>query len=160
MGRYLEMNRICICVFALLAFALKSHAGRSLSDSDLKLLQDPGGWEYVTVSDVDAGIQTKHTCFDGRPHPEECSGTLRFAPDNSFVKSIHIHGETVDRHGTYKLEDEKIAFFDEFGTEDGPYSLQLNPQTKHLILEMPQLKMELELESQYRDEMRAHKRGQ
>lgn len=149
--------RLAALSLELVLSVIQSNAGRSLRDSDLKLLQDPGGWEYVTVSDVDSGIQTKHTCFDGRPHPQECSGTLSLSSDNTFTQNVHIHGQTVGRHGTYRLEDQKIAFFDEFGTEDGPYFLELNAQTMHLTLKMPQVKIELELESQYRDDMRAGK---
>jgi hypothetical protein len=64
----------------------------------------------------------------------------------------------VDRHGTYRLDGNQLAFFDEFGTEDGPYTLDLNTQTKHLILSMPQIRIELELESQYHEDLKAGKR--
>lgn len=151
------MTRVAICSLGVLAFALHVSARDTLTSDELKMLQDPGGWEYVTVSDSDSGVQTKHTCFDGRPHPEECSGTLTLSPGKSFVKSVHIHGQTVDRHGTYQLSEHEVAFFDEFGEEDGPYTLDLNPQTKHMVLAMPQLRIELELESQYREDMRARK---
>ncbi len=145
------MHRILLSSLAFFFFALSS--------DELKMLQDPGGWEYVTVSDADAGIQTEHVCFDGRPHPETCSGTLTLTPGKTFVKSVHIHGQTVDRHGTYRLDGNQLAFFDEFGTEDGPYTLDLNTQTKHLILSMPQIRIELELESQYREDLEAGKRS-
>ena len=91
-----------------------------ISQDQLKLLQDPGGWEYITVTDPDSGIQTTHTCFDGRPHPEECSGTLTFRPDGTFTKDIYIHHQRVQRHGNYELNGDQVAFYDELGTRDGP----------------------------------------
>lgn len=135
------------------AIALVALAARSgLSKEDMQLLQDAGGWEYVTVSDQDAGIQTQHVCFDGVPHPGQCSGKLTLNPAKTFVQQVTIHGQSVNRRGTYELEDRQIAFFDEFGTRDGPYSLQLNNDTKMLVLSMPQVTLELELESQYKDD--------
>ena len=128
-------------------------AGQSLSPDELKLLQDPGGWEYVKVSDDDAGVQTEHVCFDGQPHPNQCSGKLTLSGDKTFVKQISIHGENVDRHGTFELNDEGIAFYDELGTRDGPYALQLDANAKTLVLSMPQVKLELELESQYKEDL-------
>jgi hypothetical protein len=139
---------------ASVALALASD---SLTDDELKLLQDPGGWEYITVSDEDAGIQTQHVCFDGQPHPRECSGKLTLRSDNTFTQQVTIHGQNVDRHGTYELDNDQIAFFDEFGTRDGPYSLQLNAESKRLVLSMPQVRLDLELESQYKDDLRQKK---
>lgn len=151
------MVRSLICFLGLVALAVPISARDVLSDDERKMLEDPGGWEYITISDSDNGVQTKHTCFDGRPHPQECSGTLTLTPGKTFVQGVHIHGQTVQRHGTYQVDGKEIALFDEFGTKDGPYTLDINTQTKHLVLEMPQLRLELELESQYREEMRAPK---
>jgi hypothetical protein len=145
----LQSMVISAIVTSLAAFA----AGGSLSTDELKLLQDPGGWEYIKVSDQDAGIQTQHVCFDGEPHPQQCSGRLMFNPDNTFVKRISIHGQAVDRHGTYQIDDEQISFFDEFGTRDGPYSMDLDTNAKTLVLSMPQVKLELQLESQYKADL-------
>lgn len=114
------------------------------------MLTDPGGWEYVRISDPDSGIQTQHTCFDDQPHPQECSGTLTLSADRTFVQQVHIHGKTVARHGRYQLNDSGIAFFDEFGTEDGPYRLAINTQAKRLGLEMPQVRDELVLGKEYK----------
>ena len=141
------MRRNSAVLFVALAFTLSA---RSLSPDELKLLQDPGGWEYITISDNHAGIQTKHTCFDGQPHPDECSGTLTLNADNTFVQQVHIHGQTVARHGKYELDGDQIAFYDEFGTRDGPYRLMLDLLTKRLTLEMPQVRAELELEKEYK----------
>jgi hypothetical protein len=134
---------------ALLGFALAA-SGRDLNQDELKLLQDPGGWEYITISDQDAGIQTQHTCFDGQAHPSECTGTLTLNPDNKFVQQVHIHGQTDARRGTYQLDGSEISFFDEFGTRDGPYRLTLDSHAKKLTLEMPQVKDELLLEKEYK----------
>jgi hypothetical protein len=135
------------------AIALVAAAASALTKDELKLLQDPGGWEYITVSDQDAGIQTEHVCFDGQPHPGQCTGKLTLADDNTFVQQVTVHGQSVDRHGTYQIDGDQISFFDEFGTRDGPYTLQLNSDTKLLVLSMPQVKLELELESQYKDDL-------
>jgi hypothetical protein len=35
----------------------------------LTLLQDSGGWEYISMNDSDNGFPTRHTCFDGTPIP-------------------------------------------------------------------------------------------
>jgi hypothetical protein len=140
-------------VFLLSACGLALFA-RTLSQDELKLLEDSGGWEYITISDNDAGIQTTHTCFDGQPHPDQCSGTLTLNADDSFVQQVHIHGQTVARHGKYELDDDQLAFFDEFGTRDGPYHLTLDSQSKRLTLEMPQVRAELELEKEYKKHRR------
>lgn len=141
--------KLSACAVLLLWAPIVS-ARRDLNADELKFLQDPGGWEYITISDQDAGIQTQHTCFDGQPHPSECSGTLTLNPDNTFVQQVHIHGQTDARHGTYKLDGAEIAFFDEFGTRDGPYRFTLDSQAKKLTLEMPQVKDELLLEKEYK----------
>lgn len=117
------------------------------------MLQDSGGWEYVTITDPDSGIRTKHTCFDGQPHPNACSGTLTLNPDKTFVQQVHIHGKTDARHGTYQLNGTTIAFFDEFGTKDGPYQLTIDTQRKQLVLEMPQVRNVLELEKEYKRQL-------
>lgn len=143
----------------MLALATAASARDELSQDQLKTLQDPGGWEYITISDDDAGIQTKHTCFDGRPHPEECSGTLVLNPDNTFVQQVHIHGQSVARHGRYELNGSAVAFYDEFGTRDGPYQLTIDVAAKRMTLEMPQVRAELELEKEYRKEHRERSRA-
>jgi len=139
----------CGCV-ALFGFAACLSGRDTLNQDELKMLQDPGGWEYITISDQDAGIQTKHTCFDGQPHPQECSGTLTLNPNNTFVQQVHIHGQTDARHGNYQLDGSELAFLDEFGTRDGPYHLTIDIQAKRLTLEMPQVRDELELEKEYK----------
>src|SRR3954462_10852757 len=98
-----------------------------LSHDQLKMLKDPGGWEYVEIDDSDAGIQTQHTCFDGKPHPDVCSGTLTLSSGNTFVQKVTVHHQSVARHGTYEVDGDQLAFFDEFGTPDGPYTVAIDP---------------------------------
>lgn len=130
----------------------------TLNNDELKLLQDPGGWEYIAVTDEDNGIQTKHTCFDGQPHPQECSGTLTLTSGNTFVQNVYLHGQRYQRHGKYGLSGDQLSLFDELGTKDGPYTVEINTQTKSLNLEMPQVRIELELEKEYRKQ-RQNSRG-
>src|SRR5438270_227708 len=102
----------------LLFFVVPLSARQDLTQQQVKLLHDPGGWEFVLVTDPDSGIQTTHTCFDGKPHPKRCSGTLTFSPDNKFVKNMYIHGQRVQRHGTYKFGGNQLVLYDELGTRD------------------------------------------
>ena len=69
---------------------------------------------------------------------EECRGTMRFTADGKFVQNIQIHGEDVQRHGTYELDDEQITFRDELGTQDGPYRLRVSTKTKTMRISMRQ----------------------
>ena len=149
-------KRIYLLALAGACIAL-ARAPSSLNQEELKLLQDPGGWEYVTVSQPDSGFQTQHVCFDGKPHPRECSGSLLLRPNNTFTMQLTIRGKKVDRHGTYDLNNDQIAFYDEFGTRDGPYTVQLSAELKRLTLSMPQVKLDLELESQYKDDLQKKK---
>lgn len=151
-GRWLGRT-LAGCV-ALLGLGACLSGRDGLNQDELKMLEDAGGWEYITISDDHGGMQTTHTCFDGQPHPQACSGTLTFNPDNTFVQQVHIHGKTVARHGTFQLDGSGIALFDEFGTKDGPYQLTLDMQAKRLTLEMPQVRDEFQLEKEYKKQRR------
>jgi hypothetical protein len=153
------VNAIAGACVGLVGCALCLSGRDTLNQDELKMLQDPGGWEYVTISDQDAGIQTTHTCFDGQPHPQECSGTLTLNPDNTFAQQVHIHGQTVARHGKYELDGSELAFFDEFGTKDGPYRLTIDSQAKRLTLEMPQVRDEFVLEKEYKKQRQQQARA-
>ena len=142
--------------FVLCTLPVYVAAQGALSDDQLKMLHDPGGWEYIKIGDVDNGIQTQHTCFDGHPHPNQCSGTMTLNPGNTFLQKTRIHGQTVQRHGTYQLDGNQLTFFDELGTKDGPYALSINTQTKRLVLQMQPVRIDLELESQYRKDRQSH----
>lgn len=132
--------------------ALSVSAG-DLSRDQMKMLQDAGGWQYITVGDSDSGIQTKHTCFDGHAHPDQCSGTLTFRHDKTFAKDIYIHHQGVQRTGRYELNGDQLTFYDEFGTRDGPYTIAIDITKKSMTLNMPQLHIELELESAYQTDL-------
>jgi hypothetical protein len=143
------MSKILYLSVALLlcvpAGRLSAHD--DLNQDQLKLLQDPDGWEYIEIDDSDAGIQTQHTCFDGTPHPDVCSGTLTLSSGNTFVQEVNVHHQSVSRRGTYSLDGDQLAFFDEFGTRDGPYTVAIDPGKTSLSLRMPQVRMELLLKN-------------
>ena len=157
MGRYhMIAKQILMCAFAFSMLPVCVAAQGALSDDQLKMLHDPGGWEYIKMGDVYDGLQVEHSCFDGHPHPDQCSGTMTVNPGNTFVQKTHIHGQTVERHGTYQLDGNQLTFFDEFGTKDGPYTLSINTQTKRLVLQMQHVRIDLELKSQYRKDQQSH----
>ncbi len=134
---------------------LSSATGADLSSDQLQLLQDPGGWQYLSMNDSQNGFPTEHTCFDGRPHPETCSGILTLTADNNFEQKVFIHHQSVARHGTYELDGDQLAFFDEFGTRDGPYTLSIDTASKMMKMDMPQIKVKLKLQSEYKKQLDA-----
>ena len=135
------------CLVALMSVPLS--AFDDLNQEQTKLLTDPGGWEYTKLSD-NSGVPTEHVCFDGSPHPGECSGSLTLVTDGTFVQQVVIGGTSVDRHGTWKVDSDQLTFFDEYGTQDGPYTAEIDAVKKTMVLSMPQIHMELTLESEYR----------
>ena len=141
---------------SLLVFALLLSGRDTLTADQLALLQDAGGWEYLRMGDKDNGIQTVHTCFDGHPHPDTCRGTLTLTPANSFVQKVYIHHQSVSRTGTYQLQGNQLAFFDEFGTRDGPYTVTIDMQNKSMSMQMPQVQVELQLEKEYKRRLARH----
>ena len=138
---------IYLSIALLYVGAARLGAHDDLNDDQLKLLKDPGGWEYVEIEDSDAGIQTEHTCFDGKPHPDVCSGTLTLSSGNTFVQKVTVHHQSVARHGTYEIAGDQLAFFDEFGTKDGPYTVAIDSDKASMSLRMPQVHMELLLKN-------------
>ena len=91
----------------LLAAATLLNAFYGLSRDQLKLLQDPGGWDYIKMTDT--GIQTEHTCFDGNPHPETLQRALTFEhgqqihtggddsrPDSAAPRNVYTRGRSID----------------------------------------------------------------
>ena len=141
------LKTLYLCIGLLCLGIARLSAHDDLSGEQLKLLHDPGGWEYIKIGDADAGIQTEHTCFDGTPHPDACSGTLTFSSGNTFVQRVTVHHQSVSRHGTYSLDDDQLAFFDEFGTKDGPYTVAIDIDKTSLSLRMPQVHMDLLLKN-------------
>jgi hypothetical protein len=136
----------------LLAGAALLNAFSTLGQDQLKMLHDPGGWDYLKMTDT--GMQTDHSCFDGKLHPDTCSGRLTFLDDKTFTQVVKIEGQEVPRHGTYTLEDDQLALFDELGTRDGPYTIQIDTQTKALVMDMPQVHIELILHKSLREKKR------
>jgi hypothetical protein len=137
------------CLFLAALLSVPVSAFDDLDQEQAKLLTDSGGWEYTKLSDH-SGVPTDHVCFDGSPHPSECSGSLTLVDDGTFVQQVVIGGSRVDRHGTWKRDEDQVAFFDEYGTQDGPYTAEIDAVAKTMVLSMPQVRMELTLESEYR----------
>ncbi len=134
--------------------AADSYAGaQALTSDELVVFQDQGGWEYLSISDVDNGFPTTHTCFDGNGRGP-CKGNLTFAKDNTFRQSVTIHGKSLDRHGTYVLDGHDVTFIDELGTKDGPYAVQLDVPLKKMTLNSNQagviIRIQLQLETEFR----------
>ena len=144
------LNKALVSVLALLTVALPLSAFDDLNNDQITMLKDPGGWEYTKLSDDSSGFPTEHTCFDGSPHPSTCSGSLTLDEEKKFMQQVIIEGQTVSRHGTYDLQGDQLAFFDEFGNRDGPYTVEINAEQKTMVLHMPQIRMELTLEKEYR----------
>jgi hypothetical protein len=143
---------LCLSLAFLCLATARLGAHDELTGDQLQLLNDPGGWEYVKIEDSDAGIQTEHTCFDGKPHPDVCSGTLTLSSGNTFVQKVSVHHQSVSRHGTYSLDGDQLAFFDEFGTRDGPYTVAIDSDKASMSLRMPQVHLELLLKNRKRRE--------
>ncbi len=102
-----------------------------LTEEQLDLLHDSKGWEYTAVFDKDNGFPMQHQCFvEGQPNSDACRGTMILTSDGHFVQDVYIHGAEVQRHGTYELDDNQITLQDEFGTNDGPYTVEINPKAK------------------------------
>jgi hypothetical protein len=138
--------------------SLLMHAD-DLAPDQLALLQDSGGWEYISMNDSQDGFPTQHTCFDGQPHPDVCSGTLTLTPQNTFLQKTYVHHQSVARHGTYQLDGDQLAFFDEFGTRDGPYTITVDTQSKFMTMDMPQIKIKLQLYKEYRKQLDAARKN-
>lgn len=126
-----------------------------LNRDQLKDLQDPGGWDYIKMTD--SGIQTEHPCFDGKPHPETCTGRLTLSANHHFVQEVNIAGDTVMRHGTYTLNNDQLTFFDELETSDGPYTIELDEQKKSLLMYTSAVRIELLLHKTLHDKKRKGK---
>jgi hypothetical protein len=139
-------------ILALLSGAAVLCAFSDLSRGQLKLLQDPGGWEYLKMTS--GGMQTEHVCFDGKPHPETCSGRLTLSTANKFVQEVSIRGQRVPRNGTYTLEGDQLTFVDELRTPDGPYTIEVDMEKKSLVMYTAQVRIELVLQKTLRDNKR------
>lgn len=153
------MRRFCGLLVMVLVNIPFVDGHDSLNPDEMKMLQDSAGWEILNMSKNQVnGFPTDHPCFDGRPHPGRCSGVLILTKSNTFSQTVRIQGQSTKRTGTYQLDGDQLSFVDELGTQDGPYTLTLNTQTKSLILQMPQVRMELMLESEYRKMLEEQKK--
>jgi hypothetical protein len=63
------------------------------------------------------------------------------------VQKVTVHHQSVARHGTYEIDGDRLAFFDEFGTKDGPYTVAIDADKLSMSLRMPQVHMELLLKN-------------
>jgi hypothetical protein len=52
------------------------------------------------------------------------------------------------------LNGDQVAFYDELGTKDGPYTFAIDSATDSMTLDMPQIHISLELKSAYRKALR------
>ena len=129
-----DVNRL-VSVLLTLLVALPLAEGREmLNHEELAMIQDPGGWEYMVISDPNNGFQTQAACFDSQ-RTGACEGKLFFRSDGTFLQTITAHGRSMHRGGTYKFDDHNVTFFDEHGTSDGPYTLKVNPQAQTLTVD-------------------------
>jgi hypothetical protein len=148
--------------FAPLLLITAALRATALTPDEMKLLQDSGGWEYMSITDADNGFETHHVCFDPAT-PSTCKGNLLFRPDMTFTMSMQVHGQTVNRAGTYQVDGGDIVFVDEFNNKDGPYTAELNPETKTLVLGMVEagvhLRMELLEAKEFRKRQEARKKS-
>ncbi|MDQ2840430.1 MAG: hypothetical protein M3Y72_05210 [Acidobacteriota bacterium] len=151
----MSQTRLLILIGCGAAFASFLGAGDDLGPDQQALLHDSGGWEYISIDDSQNGFPTQHTCFDGQPHPETCSGILTLTPQNTFTQRVFIHHQRVERSGTYQLNGDQLAFFDEFGTQDGPYTIGIDAPNKLMMMDMPQVKVRLQLYKEYRKQLDA-----
>ena len=141
--------------------ALLAYARQDLGRDQLALFQDASGWELLSITDANNGFETQHTCFD-KAETGQCRGNLTFRRDRTFLQSVTVGSKSLNRHGSYELAGNSITFLDEFGTKDGPYSLDLNLDAKTLKIETRQagvvVKMDLLLETEYRKRLQDQKK--
>jgi hypothetical protein len=138
-------------LFIGLAFA--AYGDGDLGPEKLSLLQDSGGWEYLSMDNIPNGFPTNHVCFDGQPHPDICSGTLTLSKDNNFTQTTNIGQQSLSRQGTYQLTGSQLTFFDETGNKDGPFVINIDPDKKLMTMDAPPLKIKLQLYKEYKKQL-------
>jgi hypothetical protein len=125
----------------------------ALSPDELKLFQDPGGWEYQTITEANNGFKTEGTCFT-ETYTGRCRGNLFFREDGSFTQVLSGSGRSMHRGGRYELNGNQLTFWDEHDTKDGPYAVTLKPASNMLRIETTQagvvLRMDLMLEREFK----------
>jgi hypothetical protein len=111
----------------------------ALDEDQVKLFHDAQGWAYVSIFDHDNGMQMQHQCFvEGSPAEGACRGMLYLSADGNFRQTVTVHSRTLERHGTYELDDDQLTFQDELGTKDGPYTVDINTDEKTMRISMSQ----------------------
>ena len=110
----------------------------TLSEEQIKLLSNPAGWSYIKMTDDGQG--TTHICYDGSPL---CSGRLVLGTDGLFNQVLRIEAKGAQRHGTYTLDNDQLTLMDDQGTQDGPYTVEIDTEKKLLTIFTPQMRMEL-----------------
>jgi hypothetical protein len=137
---------LTMCLPALLA-------AQSLSQEDLAIIQDPGGWEYISITETNNGFKTDSVCFN-EGQKGRCQGTLAFHTDGTYAQNVTVTPKSVNRQGKYEISGPAITLYDAFGTKDGPYTIALDKTAHTLTLETVQTgvisRIKLELESSYR----------
>jgi len=58
--------------------------------------------------------------------------------NDPLVQQAVIGGTSVDRHGTWKVDSDQLTLFDEYGSQDGPYTAEIDAVKKTTALSMPQ----------------------
>jgi hypothetical protein len=150
-GRVFRKRLLCILAVAGLLPAYM--VGSDFTSDEVAMLQDPAGWEYISITDAGNGFETKHGCFD--PGVKSlCTGKLLLNKDGSFSQSVTVHGKSLNRHGTYQLAARQIIFKDELGTADAPYSLDLRTDSKFLLMQTTQAGVTLRVELKLKKELR------
>jgi hypothetical protein len=112
----------------------------TLTDDQIKLLSNPAGWSYIKMTDDGQG--TTQICYDGSPL---CSGRLVLGTDGLFNQVLRIEAKGGQRHGTYTLDNDQLTLMDDQGTQDGPYTVEIDTEKKLLTIFTPQTRMELVL---------------
>ena len=135
------------------AIAAAPFAVAGLNRDQTDMLEDSGGWEYLTITDANNGFETQHVCFDEKGRGQ-CTGRLLLRKDGTFLQSVSGHGKSMDRHGTYTLDADDLTFSDELGTKDGPYTVKLDVPSSTLEIATTQagvtIKVRLMLEREFR----------
>lgn len=125
----------------------------ALTREQVDLLEDGGGWEYLTITDANNGFPTQNVCFDQKGRGS-CTGKLILRKNGTFVQTVTGHGKSMDRQGTFTLDGDNVTFADEFGTKDGPYRITLDVPTSTLEMATTQagvtIKVQLLLEREFR----------
>jgi hypothetical protein len=132
----------------------------ALTQDQLDMLHDSGGWEYLVITDAGNGVQTQHVCFDQKGRGP-CTGKLILHDDGTFNQIVTGFGKSMNRHGTYTLDGDNMTLVDELGTKDGPYSVKLDVPSSTLEIATVQasvtIKVQLMLEREFRKQSGAAK---